>query len=122
MNGVDTMQFRDYIFNHNPQRVTVSAADNVVTHLCPGGAEISQHLGARARVVTCTGSFFGDSFADAMRQLEQFQRKASGGGTGILFVPGIAPFFARLTDFTFNAEDDGRIIPYTMHFIEAVNL
>jgi hypothetical protein len=110
------MQFRDYIFRHNPAKITVSDSRAVVTHLCPGGAEIAQELGERARVVTCSGSFFGASMGEAMGQLLEFRKRSA--GEGMLYLPGLAPFPARLLELVTDAEGDGRIILYTMKFIE----
>jgi hypothetical protein len=110
------MQFRDYIFRHNPAKITVSSPKAVVTHLCPGGAEIAQELGERARVVTCSGSFFGASMGEAMGQLLEFRQRSA--GEGMLYLPGLPPFPARLLELVFDAEGDGRIILYTMKFIE----
>ncbi len=107
-----TMQFRDYIFRHNPARIAVSDPRAVVTHICPGGAEIAQELGTRARVITCSGSFFGNGMTEAMGQLLEFRRKAE--GEGMLYLPGLPPFPARLLELKFDAEGDGRIILYTM--------
>jgi hypothetical protein len=110
------MQFRDYIFRHNPAKITVSDSKAVATHLCPGGAEIAQELGERARQVTCSGSFFGANLGEAMGQLLEFRQKAT--GEGMLYLPGLPPFPARLLELAFDAEGDGRIILYTMKFIE----
>jgi hypothetical protein len=110
------MQFRDYIFRHNPAKITVSDTKAVVTHLCPGGAEIAQELGQQARAVTCSGSFFGAGLGEAMGQLIEFRQKAV--GEGMLYLPGLPPFPARLVALAFDAEGDGRIILYTMKFIE----
>lgn len=119
MSDVDAMQFGDYIFQYNPQHISVSSAEHVVTHFCPGKTEVSQNLGQKARIAECSGSFFGETFADAMRELTRFRQKTADGKTAMLFLPGTEPFLARLTDFTFNAQGDGRVIPYTARFLEA---
>lgn len=117
---MDTMQFRDFIFKNNPQKISVSDSSNLVSHFCPGKAEITQDLGKKARVVTCSGSFWGDSFSEAVNQLLDFRQRS--GGVGMLFLPGIPPFPARLSELSFDAQGDGRIIPYTMRFLEAVDI
>lgn len=114
-----TMQFKDYIFRHNPARITVSEAKAVVTHVCPGGGEISQELGRKARIILCSGSFFGTTMAHAMSQLTAFRQKAT--GEGMLYLPGIPPFSARLLELVFDAEGDGRVILYTMKFTEVLD-
>lgn len=116
---INAMQFRDYIFRHNPASITVSGDSAAAVHFCPGRGEVVQHMGRRCRRVTCRGVFLGTSFEDAMAQLRQFRQTAAGGGAGTLFIPGVEPFPAHLKEFVFEAEGDGRILPYTMVFLEA---
>lgn len=114
-----TMQFRDYMFPNNPQSIAVTQGAGAVTLFCPGKGEVVQNLGGNARVVRCTGSFFGECYAEAAAQLEQFRRKAERDEAGTLFLPGVEPFQAHLRELVFEATGDGRIIPYTMVFVEA---
>lgn len=116
--STNTMQFRGYVFTTNPEKISVGETRNVARHFCPGKAEISQDMGKKARVVTCTGSFWGESFSDAMRELLKFREQ--GDGVGMLYLPGMPPFAARLVELAFDAQGDGRIIPYSMRFIEAM--
>lgn len=115
----DTMQFRDYIFPHNPQSITVTRAAETAVHFCPGKGEVAQRLGASVRAVRCNGSFFGDSFEQAAAQLREFRSKAEREEPGTLFLPGSEPFAAHLRELTYEATGDGRIIPYSMLFVEA---
>lgn len=116
-----TMQFKDFIFRHNPERISVGDSRRIVSHFCPGAAEITQNLGQNARAVTCAGCFFGDNFSEALAQLLEFRQK-SDGETGMLYLPGLPPFPAKLVELAFEATGDGRVIPYTMRFLEAVEL
>lgn len=115
-----SLQFRDFIFKNNPEKISVSDSENVVSHFCPGKAEITQDMGRKARTVILSGSFWGGSFSEAMSQLLEFRAKS--GDVGMLFLPGLPPFPARLVELAFNASGDGRIIPYTMRFLEAMTL
>lgn len=116
---MDTMQFRDYIFANNPQTIQITHGAGTVTLFCPGKGEVVQQLGGKANVVRCTGSFFGSSYAQALAQVNAFQRSADKNTPGSLFLPGMKPFFAYLREFVYEANGDGRIIPYTMIFVEA---
>lgn len=120
MGSITSLQFKDFIFKNNPEKISVSDSKNVASHFCPGKAEITQDMGSKARSVTLSGSFWGGSFSEAMSQLIDF--RARSGGVGMLFLPGLPPFPARLTELAFDAQGDGRIIPYTMRFLEAVTL
>lgn len=116
---MEVMQFRDFVFRHNPAKITVRSVNETASHLCPGRGEVLQQLGARGRTVRCEGSFFGASYAGALAQLLEFRQKSADGARGMLYVPGHAPFMACLTELVFDAQGDGKIIPYTMLFTEA---
>ena len=113
-----TMQFRDFTFPHNPQSITIRAGNRVLAHLCPGSREITQNLGNESRIVTCRGSFFGGGYTEAALQLERFRAASSLGQAGLLFIPGLSPMLAHLREFVVEASGDGRILPYTMIFVE----
>lgn len=116
---METMQYRDFIFRHNPRSITVTHGNSAVTHFCPGRGEVVQRLGRSVRTVRCGGSFFGDSFEEVAAQLEQFRQTAGKEGPGTLMLPGVTPFEAYLREFVYEADGDGRVIPYTMTFAEA---
>lgn len=115
----DTIQFRDYIFRHNPQSITITCGTGTASHFCPGVGELVQRLGGKCRTVRCQGSFFGGSFQEASAQLEEFSRKAQQDQAGTLFLPGLQPFQAHLQELLFECAGDGKIIPYTLVFVEA---
>jgi len=119
---VETMQFRDFLFPHNPHTITVRQPEGLVGHFCPGKGDVLQHLGARARTVRCQGSFFGATYTQALAQLRAFRQKTQDSRRGMLLVPGMEPLLAYLSEFAFNAQGDGKIIPYTMVFTEAVEV
>lgn len=116
---MNTMQYRDYIFTHNPQTIQITHGVGTVSLFCPGRGEVVQQLGGKANVVQCSGSFFGNSYAQALAELEAFRKSADANTPGSLFLPGMHPFFAYLREFVYEASGDGRIIPYTMTFVEA---
>ena len=115
---METVQFRDFIFRHNPHHIQIAAPQALASHFCPGHGEVVQGMGEKARSVRCAGTFFGDTYTQAMAQLLDFREKTSPGQAGMLFLPGIPPFMARLRSFSFDARGDGRIIEYTMEFLE----
>jgi len=117
---MDTIQFRDFIFRHNPHSIDVSTPKAVSLHFCPGFGDVSQGLGDRAREVRLAGTFWGNTYTQALSQILDFQRSTAGGVAGMLFLPGITPFMARLRNFAFAADGDGRLIAYTMEFVEAM--
>ncbi|MCL2068340.1 MAG: hypothetical protein FWH00_00415 [Oscillospiraceae bacterium] len=115
---MNTMQFRDFIFPHNPQSITIRSGNRVVSHLCPGHAESTQNLGGENRVVTCKGAFFGRSYTEAVSQLERFRAASANERPGLLFIPGLPPIHAHLKELAVEASGNGEILPYTMVFVE----
>lgn len=115
---VETMQFRDFIFRHNPKNIAMSSGQQAVRHLCPGKGEIVQNLGRVPREVRCTGSFLGKDYSDAIAQVTDFRKKAEQKDAGLLMLPGVEPFLAHLREFNFEAGGDGRILAYSMLFAE----
>jgi len=117
---MEKVQFRDFIFLNNPRTIQVSSPKALVSHFCPGRGDVIQQLGRRARSIRFEGSFFGASYTRAMADLLRFRRSSADGEAGTLFLPGIPPLTARLRNFDFQASSDGRIIPYTMEFVEVL--
>lgn len=115
---MDTMQFRDFLFRHNPEQITVTDAARLKEDFCPGLGSRVRRLGQRARRVRCHGSFLGASPEEAFEQAAELRRAAAGGQAGMLFLPGMEPFPARLEEFVAEAGGDGRILPYTLTFVE----
>lgn len=115
----DTMQYHDFLFPHNPQSITISSSVNTVALFCPGQGELVQQLGPKCRTVRCTGSFWGTSFESACADLAAFRQTCAQIEAGLLFIPGLAAFPAYLREFRCEASGDGRILPYTMLFVEA---
>lgn len=113
-------QFRDYLFRTNPQSITVGYTSGLVSHFCPGQGDVVQDLGEKVRSIVCRGCFWGETYQQAMAELEEFRRKAEGDEAGLLFLPGMEPFPARLRELLFEVTGDGKIIPYTMTFLAQV--
>lgn len=114
---MDNVQFRDYIFEHNPAVITVEEGAQAVSHPRPEAGDYLQVQGPKGRTVTCKGAFLGGDCAEASAKLADF-RAAAGEQTGILFLPGREPFPAVLTHLASESSGDGRILPYTMVFRE----
>ena len=112
------MQFRGFSFSRNPQSIIISRGNRLAGHVLPGGGTVVQALGTAPATITCKGSFFGASFAEAAAELENFRAEAAGKQAGLLFVPGLEPMQVYLREIVCEASADGRILPYTMVFVE----
>jgi hypothetical protein len=112
------MQYRDFVFPHNPASIEVSHGKNLQAYICPGKGEVLQEVGKAARVVICKGCFFGDTYAQARAQLDAFCAAAE--QPGMLYLPEATPFCAWLRDLKWSAEGAGQLLPYTMVFVEVL--
>lgn len=74
-------------------------------------------MGSKLRRVTCQGSFFGTSPQEVRKQLDSFQ-SATSTAANLLILPGYPPFVATLESVSIRCESDGKILPYTMIFVE----
>ena len=117
---MSTMQFRDYVFRHNPAIIRVEESPVLSEDYCPGLGLLVQNHGRGARVVTCSGSFWGATADDAFRQCESLRQAANKERTGLLCLPGVAPFYAHMRALTVDARGDGLLLPYTVVFVEQV--
>lgn len=115
---METMQFRDYFFRHNPAEIVISSSMKIVEDFCPGKGSLVRGLGKKARTITCKGSFVGATPALAMEQAAEFRRKTANEQAGMLFLPGMEPISARLRELVLEASGDGKVLPYAITFVE----
>jgi len=116
---MNNMQFRDFIFPHNPAVIAVEKLGRHATFFCPGHGEVVQTLSGGRRQVRCTGDFVCASAGESAALIASFEEKAANGQRGVLVLPGIPPMMAALSEHTFHARGDGRVTPYVMRFMEA---
>lgn len=114
---MDFMQFRDYMFRHNPEKISVKTGAALAEHFCPGKGGVTQDMGQKPREIKCEGCFTGNDMSEALAEAYEFRRKC-GEKPGVLRIPGIEPMNARLREFALALSGDGRIIPYTLLFLE----
>jgi len=113
------MQYKDFIFPHNPAVITLRSDGRHAAFFCPGYGDIVQPLGDGARQVICAGSFVCASALQAQELLARFKEKTSGVSPGALILPGFEPMLAVLAESSFEARGEGRVLPYTMRFVES---
>ena len=116
---MQTMQFRDFLFPHNPAAITVERLGRQAAFFCPGHGEVVQTLSEGRRQVRCQGDFVCSSAGETAALIASFEQKAADGKPGVLVLPGMAPMIAVLAEHSFQARGDGRAAPYTMRFVQA---
>ena len=111
----DWIQYKSFCFPYNPHLLRISAAKQVQNTFSPIIGDVVQVLGDKARVVKGEGTFFGEERQDQFNGLYTlFQEQ----GSGVLQLPGFAPFHAFFTALEFVAEAGPKVIGYTFTFLE----
>lgn len=109
----EKMCFGDFVFEQIPQSIQVSQKAMLRETVSVFGTEYTASVGEGRCRVTCKGSFIGPDAAERYTALE-----ALFGETRTLFLPGMAPFPAVLSDLT----RTGKVMPagveYAVGFTE----
>ena len=116
---MDRVQFGEFVFPHNPASIVVERVGRRAVFFCPGHGEVVQPLHEGSRQVRLGGDFVCATAAGSAALIAEFERRAVGTTPGVLLLPGMEPIICLLAEHTFQARGDGRVIPYTMRFIEA---
>ena len=116
---MDKMQFKEFFFPHNPASIVIERVGRRAVFLCPGHGEVVQPLYGGRRQIRCTGDFVCASAAESAALIAEFESKAVQVTPGVLVLPGMEPMTCLLAEHSFQARGDGRVIPYTMRFVEA---
>lgn len=115
---MEIMQFKSFVFPHNPAVITVEAPCRHARFFCPGHGEQVQALGTGVRSVRCTGSFFAPTPAGAAALVSAFAALTRDCSPGVLILPGLDSMEAVLTGFSWRGEGMGCQIPYEITFVE----
>lgn len=116
---MELMQYKEFVFPHNPASITVEAPGRHALQFCPGYGELTQSLGPGVRRIRCRGSFLGHTPQAAAALVGEFGEKTAHRAPGVLVVPGFGVITAFLVSFTWEATGAGNAIPYEMQFLEA---
>lgn len=116
---METMQFKNFIFPHNPASITVERPGRHAVFFRPGHGEVVQALGPGVKQVRCTGSFLTPTPAQTAALVAEFEEKTADSTPGILLLPGLGGMEAVLTKLRWEAVGEGREVPYTMRFLQA---
>lgn len=91
------MQYKDYVWPHNPRTYSIRYERQVAVHKIPFGNYAAQDLGLTRRVMTGEGEFFG---AGAYTEFKKLASVFYGGGPGTLIHPvwqSAKAYFVRLS-------------------------
>lgn len=109
------MQYKGYVWPHNPRTYTIRYQRQVALHKVPFGRYAMQDLGLTRRVMTGEGEFFGP------KAYEEFKKLASifyEGGPGPLIHPVWQASQAYLVELSLAQEPRKDYVRYTFTFWE----
>ncbi len=109
------MRFGSFVWKRNPETLRVEYERNVKRLTLPQAGEALQDLGCRRRVVTGKGCFLGKAAAEEFGRLAAVFRID---GSGVLCVPGIAPFRAIFSSLQMLGEARPNAVDYSFQFLE----
>lgn len=112
------LQFQQFVFEHNPRKIELSFAQHMAMHTVPAYGAVAQSLGPKCRIVRCEGEVFADMPDGASKKLAAISAICVGGTPGQLYLPTGERFEAVVSRFAYIAQGDGRVISYSIEFIE----
>ncbi len=109
------MRYKGITFEHNPESLRVQDKAKVKEdNILFGEPEITR-VGRKCRTVTGKGQFAGENCIRAYADLLRLQME---GGSGILSLPDIKPFFAYFTKLELSCDPTPELVEYGFEFCE----
>ncbi|OCN01754.1 hypothetical protein A7X67_01310 [Clostridium sp. W14A] len=109
------MSYKDYIWQSNPETVTVSREKKVGSYPVPYIGNALQDLGGASRTVRGAGAFSGSGCAEEFGKLAAVFSEE---GAGQLILPDMAPFSAVFSSLTRKGDPRPDYIGYEFEFLE----
>lgn len=115
--NLNFMEYKDYIWPNNPQKINVTTRKNIKEIVIPFGGNLFQDYGREKRIVTGTGEFFGPN---CMEQFNCLFNVFKDTGSGYLRLPNINPFLAVFKSLEILEQAVPNVITYSFEFWEEV--
>lgn len=112
------MSFKSYVWPFNPEKVQVEYARNIKNVKLPLFGSVLQDLGCDKRVITGAGAFTGRG---CMEEFSRLTEVFASSGSGMLRLPGIAPFKAAFSSLKMIGEAHPDCVSYSFIFVEDEN-
>ncbi len=109
------MQYKNYVWPHNPRTYTIQYKRQIVSHKVPFGHYAMQDLGMGHRVMQGEGEFFG---ADAYEEFKKLASVFYQGGPGRLLHPVWQAAQAYFVDLSLTQEPQKDYVRYRFTFWE----
>lgn len=115
MNKLDKMSYKGYSFATNPSFIKIKNRTRVTKNLVPFQAENTVSFGRKACEISGEGELIG---YDCEKQFAEIRKIFLSGGSGLLLLPGIEPFYAFFESFELLDEPSDSLIKYSFSFCE----
>ena len=112
------MQFGEFVFPFNPNKIQVLSNNNILNNICAVGLSHTRVNGRKPTLISCYGEFVGEHAATYYQNLLSL---SSNGYTGVLSLPYHQPFYAVISNLKFTGQARENSINYYVEFIERIN-
>lgn len=115
MNKLEKMSYKGYSFATNPSVIRIKHRSRITKNSVPFEAENTVSLGRKACEIIGEGELIG---YDCEKQFAEIHKLFLSGGSGLLLLPGIEPFYAFFESLELLDEPSDSLIKYSFSFCE----
>lgn len=115
MNKWEKMSYKGYIFETNPSVIRIKHRTRITKNSVPFQAENTISFGRKACEISGEGEIIG---YDCEKQFAEIRKLFLSGGSGLLLLPGIEPFYAFFESLELLDEPSDSLIRYSFSFCE----
>lgn len=115
MNKHEKMSYRGYGFATNPSVIRIKHRARITRNSVPFQTENTVNFGRKACEISGEGELVG---YDCEKQFAEIRRLFLDGGSGLLLLPGLEPFYAFFESLELLDEPSDRLIKYSFSFCE----
>lgn len=109
------LRFKGHSLSHNPSELKITVPRDIKELGVLGGGSVLQEPNGVGRKIIGKGSFVGE---DCLRQYNEFVSLSSSTGSGVLCLPGLKPFYARLIRVELDCSPAPDLVSYSFEFRE----
>lgn len=109
------IRYKGFEWEHNPETLSVIKEENLSENKLPFGNSFVRKNSSKCRVVKGKGKLVGYDCLNQFNALLKLQRE---GGSGILSLPQIKPFYAYFKKLELLCEPTQDMVTYSFEFLE----